>query len=191
MIQSNSLVISKLLKINAHLGRPKLRTSHVSRYFLYGLRSNTRAIFDLEKTLTCIRRACHFLESILDKQGCILFVSEGPNSPYNAIIKETALKTNQSFITTKWIGGLLTNWKHISYYNHLSYDRPSCLIVFNPCLNFTAIQEANTLGIPVVSLMNSNVPNHLKIDYPIPVNHNSISFIYLFCNLIVKLTKLE
>jgi UTP--glucose-1-phosphate uridylyltransferase len=51
-----------------------------------------------------------------------------------------------------------------------------------------AIFEADQLQIPIVSLVDSNIPNILQklITYPIPVNDDYIQFVYLFCNLITK-----
>ncbi|KAG6548163.1 hypothetical protein Mapa_010213 [Marchantia paleacea] len=51
-----------------------------------------------------------------------------------------------------------------------------------------AILEANQLQIPIVALVDSNIPNrlHKLITYPVPVNDDSIKFVYLFCNLITK-----
>jgi len=51
-----------------------------------------------------------------------------------------------------------------------------------------AMLEADRLQIPIVSLVDSNIPNKLQksITYPILVNDDSIQFVYLFCNLITK-----
>jgi hypothetical protein len=51
------------------------------------------------------------------------------------------------------------------------------------------MQPARTKeGRKLVPLVDSNIPNRLQklITYPIPVNDDSIQFVYLFCNLITK-----
>ena len=57
----------------------------------------------------------------------ILFVNTC--SKYSELVKQTALKSNQSYINERWIGGTLTNWKQISesilLYNkfHIQFDK--------------------------------------------------------------------
>ncbi|KAH9548862.1 hypothetical protein CY35_11G108800 [Sphagnum magellanicum] len=63
-----------------------------------------------------------------------------------------------------------------------------CLVRINANKNSMAMLEADRLQIPIVSLVDSNIPNKLQksITYPILVNDDSIQFVYLFCNLITK-----
>lgn len=57
----------------------------------------------------------------------ILFVNTC--SKYSELVKQTAIKSNQSYINERWIGGTLTNWKQISesilLYNkfHMQFDK--------------------------------------------------------------------
>jgi ribosomal protein S2 len=70
----------------------------------------------------------------------------------------------------------------------VTHDIPDCLVIIDANKNSMAILEADQLQIPIVSLVDSNIPNRLQklITYPIPVNDDSIQFVYLFCNLITK-----
>jgi small subunit ribosomal protein S2 len=70
----------------------------------------------------------------------------------------------------------------------VTQERPDCIIVFNANQNQKAIEEANRLQIPIICLVDSNVSNNLqnKITYPIPANADSLQFIYLLCNSILK-----
>ena len=63
-----------------------------------------------------------------------------------------------------------------------------CVIIFNANQNSTAIYEAHLNQIPIISVVDSNIPNELYnlITYPIPANSESVQFIYLFCNCILK-----
>jgi ribosomal protein S2 len=65
---------------------------------------------------------------------------------------------------------------------------PNCLVIINANKNSMTILEADQLQIPIISWMNSNILNKLQklITYPIPINDDSIQFVYLFCNLIMK-----
>nr|YP_009775863.1 ribosomal protein S2 [Bartramia patens]QJA16089.1 ribosomal protein S2 [Bartramia patens] len=219
MYNSSLLVIQKLLSTNAYLGH-RIPTSDFQEY-LYGFR-NKMAIINLEKTLICLRRACNLIESIIRAKGHFLLVNTDPE--YNKIVQQMAKRTNQSYINHKWIGGFLTNRKHMKnvqkhfqnfsahsklkdastsspfdFFPHfrkmqkcfegiMTHDIPDCLIIINANKNSMAILEANQLQIPIVSLVDSNISNRLQklITYPIPVNDDSIQFVYLFCNLITK-----
>ena len=181
MYNSSLLIIQKLLSTNAYLGH-RIPTSDFQGY-LYGFR-NEMAIINLEKTLICLRRACNLIEFIIRAKGHFLLVNTNPE--YNKIIKQMAKKTNQSYINHKWIGGFLTNRKHMK--NVQKHFIPDCLVIMNANKNSMAILEANQLQIPIVSLVDSNISNRLQklITYPIPVNDDSIKLVYLFCNLIAK-----
>ena len=56
--------------------------------------------------------------------------------------------------------------------------KPGALIVMDANVDVNAIREANTLGIPVVALVDTNV-NPDKIDYIIPANDDAIKGIQL------------
>jgi UTP--glucose-1-phosphate uridylyltransferase len=185
------------------------------------------AIINLEKTLICLRKACNLIEFIIRAKGHFLLVNT--NLEYNKIIQQMAKKTNQSYINHKWIGGFLTNWKHMknvqkhfqdfSAHSNLkdastsspfnsfprfrkmqkcfegivTHNIPNCLVIINANKNSMAILEADQLQIPIVSLVDSNIPKklHKLITCPIPLNDDSIQFVYLFCNLITKTTILS
>jgi len=70
----------------------------------------------------------------------------------------------------------------------VTHDIPNCLVIINANQNSMAILEVDQLQTPIISLVDSNIPNRLQklITYPIPVNDDSIQFVYLFCNLITK-----
>lgn len=67
-------------------------------------------------------------------------------------------------------------------------DLPDCVILFNANLNSNAIQEAKQLQIPIIAIVDTNVPNplHNMISFPIPANGDSSQFLYLLCNCIYK-----
>lgn len=69
--------------------------------------------------------------------------------------------------------------------HELVFSLPDVIIVTNPEENDIALKEANILKIPVIGFINSET--HLNfvrnIDYPIPGNNKSPSFIYFCLNL--------
>ena len=102
------LILQKLLKTKAHMG--SCISYSATQPYIYGFRNNL-AIFDLDKTLVCLRRACNIIDLIIRSKGHILFINTNPE--LNKIIKQTAERSNQSYINNKWIGGFLTNWNHM------------------------------------------------------------------------------
>ena len=64
---------------------------------------------------------------------------------------------------------------------------PDLILIVNPNENRNVIDEANCLNIPVLAFTDSNT-DLLGITYPIPVNCNSIHFLYLFLNWLFKIT---
>lgn len=56
----------------------------------------------------------------------------------------------------------------------------------------SVILEADRLQVPIVALVDSNMPWEIykKIAYPVPAN-DSVQFVYLFCNIITKTFLLE
>jgi ribosomal protein S2 len=86
----------------------------------------------------------------------------------------------------KCFEGLLGNRKKTSNWDA---TKPDCVIIFNATQNSTAIYEAHLNQIPIISIVDSNLPSELynKITYPIPANYDSVQFVYLFCNCILKI----
>ena len=65
--------------------------------------------------------------------------------------------------------------------------QPDVIILFQVTGNEAILKEAKTLKIPTVALVATTVDGGL-IDFPVPVNDNSLRFIHFFCHLLVKLS---
>ena len=62
---------------------------------------------------------------------------------------------------------------------------PGALFIIDPSKEHTAILEANRLGIPVISVVDTNC-DPTGIDYVIPGNDDAIKSIRLFCSLVAE-----
>lgn len=62
---------------------------------------------------------------------------------------------------------------------------PNLLVVIDTNKEDTAIKEANTLGIPVVGILDSN-SNPDGIDYPVPGNDDAIRSIEFYCDILSR-----
>ncbi|PRQ22060.1 putative ribosomal protein S2 [Rosa chinensis] len=102
-------------------------------------------------------------------------------------------------MNTLWCtGGFLTNSHSPKKFRSrrkkiIGPTQPSdCLVVFDSEKKSSMILEAHRLQVPIVSLVDSDMPieYYNKITYPIPCN-SSVQFVYLFCNLITKTFMLQ
>jgi small subunit ribosomal protein S2 len=114
------------------------------------------------------------IEFIIRAKGHFLLVNI--NLEYNKLIQQMAKKTNQSYINHKWIGGFLTNWKHMKnvqkhfqdFSTHSNLKDASTSSPFNyfPC--FGKMQKC------FEGIMTHNIPNFLVI---INENKNSMAIL--------------
>ncbi|RZV56272.1 MAG: 30S ribosomal protein S2 [Pseudomonadales bacterium] len=100
----------ELLQAGAHFG-------HQSRYwnpkmapFIFGARNKIH-IINLEKTVPAFNEALAFVERLATSKNKILFV--GTKRAAGKIIKEEAERCNMPFVSHRWLGGMLTNYKTI------------------------------------------------------------------------------
>ncbi len=71
-----------------------------------------RHILNVLKTQRCFNRALKQLAKYAAKGKTFLFI--GTKKPASSLIAKTALLSNTSFfVNTRWLGGMLTNWKTI------------------------------------------------------------------------------
>ncbi|KAF8401546.1 hypothetical protein HHK36_012488 [Tetracentron sinense] len=190
----HSIVIQKLLSTNAHLGRRV--AAHHFKVYVTGSR-NGMSILDPDKTLICLRNACHFIGSLVRHKGRFLFVNT--NSLFDEIVEQMTARIGCANDARWRIGGFLTNSSspkkirsRSKKINLGSTQLPDCVVIMNTDRKSSVILEADRLQIPIVSLVDSDVPldSYRRITYPIPAK-DSIQFVYLFCNLIVKTFLLE
>jgi small subunit ribosomal protein S2 len=79
--------------------------------YLYGERSGIY-IIDLEKTLTGLEEAYAFVRDLGRRAGIVLFV--GTKKQAQEVIVENAASVGMPYVTTRWLGGMLTNFQTVS-----------------------------------------------------------------------------
>jgi small subunit ribosomal protein S2 len=79
--------------------------------YLYGERSGIY-IIDLEKTLTGLEEAYAFARDLGRRSGVVLFV--GTKKQAQEVITEHAERVGMPSVTTRWLGGMLTNFQTVS-----------------------------------------------------------------------------
>jgi len=101
----------ELLQSGVHFGHQGRRWHPKMKDFIFIERGGVH-IIDLEQTLDKLQEASDFLRGVAQKGGVILFV--GTKKQGQKIIKKYALETGMPYITERWIGGMFTNFNHVS-----------------------------------------------------------------------------
>ena len=101
----------ELLEAGVHFGHQTRRWNPKMGRFLYGERSGIY-IIDLEKTLTGLEEAYDFARDLGRRGGVVLFV--GTKKQAQEVIEENADRVGMPYVTTRWLGGMLTNFQTVS-----------------------------------------------------------------------------
>ena len=104
------ITMKKLLEDGAHFGHPTKRWNPKMKKYIFGARNGVY-IIDLQKTADCITNAYLALKEIVDKGGKVLFV--GTKKQCKEAVEAEALRSGSFYITNRWLGGTLTNFKTI------------------------------------------------------------------------------
>jgi small subunit ribosomal protein S2 len=99
-----------LLDAGVHLGHQTRRWNPRSKPYVFGHRQGI-TIIDLEKTQAALEKACAFLENLVAAGDDVLLV--GTKRQAQELIREAAAATNMPYVTTRWMGGTLTNFETI------------------------------------------------------------------------------
>jgi small subunit ribosomal protein S2 len=169
-------------------------------------------IIDLVQTIKFLKKAGDLVEKKIKNGENILFV--GTTKLTSNIVLKNATRTSSSYITHRWLGGMLTNWPTIKKqvdrlielektnfdieFSNFSKKEislrkkeliklkklfngiktlnklPDLVIFTNQAKEYRAIQECLRLGIPCISIVDSNCNPDLT-PYPIPANDDSIT----------------
>ena len=98
----------KLLEAGVHFGHKTGRWNPKMKKYIYTSR-NGIYIIDLEKSASLIETAYNALKKIAEDGGKVLFV--GTKRTSQEIIREEALRSGSFYVTNRWLGGTMTNFK--------------------------------------------------------------------------------
>ncbi len=101
----------QLLEAGAHFGHQSHRWNPKMAPYIYGAR-NSIHIIDLAQTVPLLHQALKTVSDTVAKGGRVLFV--GTKRQAAVEIAEAAKRSAQYFVNSRWLGGMLTNWKTIS-----------------------------------------------------------------------------
>ena len=114
--KSSKLVIKDLLDAGAHFGHQTHRWNPKMKPYVFGARNGIYVI-DLTKTIPLAEKAYEFLRKTASEGRPILFV--GTKRQAAKVVKGAAQSCGAFYVTHRWMGGMLTNYKTIT----LSIDK--------------------------------------------------------------------
>lgn len=79
--------------------------------FIFGERNNIH-IIDLAQTVPMFYRALQAVSDVVSQGGRVLFV--GTKRQASEVVADAARRSAQYYVNSRWLGGMLTNWKTIS-----------------------------------------------------------------------------
>ena len=100
-----------LLESGAHFGHQSHRWNPKMEQYIFGVRNNIH-IIDLAQTVPLLHQALKVVSDTVARGGRVLFV--GTKRQAQDAIADAATRSAQYFINSRWLGGMLTNWKTIS-----------------------------------------------------------------------------
>lgn len=104
------ITLRKLLEAGVHYGHPTKKWNPKMGKYIYCPR-NGIYIIDLNKTQAALIDAYKKLESIVLEGGKVLIV--GTKDSAKEIVEAEATRSGSFYITNRWLGGILTNFKTI------------------------------------------------------------------------------
>ena len=107
---ANPLTVRELFEAGVHFGHQTKRWNPKMRQYIYGARSGIH-IVDLDQTARLFKRAYDFVTETTARGGGVLFV--GTKRQAQEIVKEECRRAGAYFVTNRWLGGTLTNFRTI------------------------------------------------------------------------------
>ncbi len=104
------ITMKQLLEAGVHFGHQTRRWNPKMKPYIFGAR-NGIYIIDLQKTVTLARAAFRFVADVTARGASVLFV--GTKKQAQDVIREEALRCGQFHVTSRWLGGTLTNFRTI------------------------------------------------------------------------------
>ena len=107
---STIVSMNYLLEAGVHFGHQTKRWNPKMKEYIFTSRDDIY-IIDLTKTVKKLEEAYEAMKKIAEEGGKVLFV--GTKKQAQEAAEECAVRTNNYFVTERWLGGTLTNFRTI------------------------------------------------------------------------------
>jgi len=105
-----NVTMRQMLEAGVHFGHQTRYWNPKMAPFIFGARGKIH-IINLEKTLPLLNDSMNFISKLAAKRGSIMFV--GTKRAASAAIEEEARRCGMPFVSHRWLGGMLTNYRTI------------------------------------------------------------------------------
>ncbi|WP_274424151.1 30S ribosomal protein S2 [Chelativorans sp. YIM 93263] len=102
----------QLLEAGVHFGHQTHRWNPKMGPYIFGARNNIH-IIDLSQTVPLLHQSLKAISDTVAKGGRVLFV--GTKRQASDIVSDSAKRCAQYYVNSRWLGGMMTNWKTISH----------------------------------------------------------------------------
>jgi small subunit ribosomal protein S2 len=108
--QQRVVSMRELLESGVHFGHQTKKWNPKMRPYIFTERNGIH-ILDLQQTIPAMQQAYEFVSNITSRGQQILLV--GTKKQASSIIEEEATRSNQLYVTHRWLGGTMTNFSTI------------------------------------------------------------------------------
>ncbi|MEE9143124.1 MAG: 30S ribosomal protein S2, partial [Gammaproteobacteria bacterium] len=105
-----SVSMRQMLEAGVHFGHQARYWNPKMAPYIFGERNKIH-IINLEKTLPLYEKATKFVKRLVSDGGKVLFV--GTKRAARDAIREEATRAGMPYVSQRWLGGMLTNFKTI------------------------------------------------------------------------------
>ena len=105
-----SVTMRQMLEAGVHFGHQTRYWNPKMAPYIFGQRNKIH-IINLEKSLPLYMDALKFVRQLAANKGSILFV--GTKRQAREIVQEEASRCGMPFVSQRWLGGMLTNFKTV------------------------------------------------------------------------------
>ena len=105
-----SISMKKLLESGVHFGHRTNKWNPKMKQYIFTERNGIH-IIDLSQTVKALNDALNLVTKTVQDGGTVLFV--GTKRQAQETIREEAERCGMPYVTERWLGGTLTNWKTI------------------------------------------------------------------------------
>jgi len=106
----STVSMRELLQAGAHFGHQTRYWNPKMDQYIFGARNKIH-IINLEHTVPALNESLEIIKALAAKKKKVLFV--GTKRAASKVIKEQAERSGQPFVSHRWLGGMLTNYKTI------------------------------------------------------------------------------
>lgn len=106
----SQVTMRQMLEAGVHFGHQTRYWNPKMGQYIFGARGKIH-IINLEKTMPLFTDAMNFISAIAQKRGTVLFV--GTKRSARESIKEEATRCGMPFMSMRWLGGTLTNFRTV------------------------------------------------------------------------------